>query len=207
MSDGYIERMLSDGEKIVLIQRQHWLKLAQYVLVEVLVILAIVAAVAVLQVTLLPLPLISLGYLLALIPLANLLRKILLWSNHKFVVTGRRVIEVYGIFSKNVTDSSLEKVNDVNMEQSFWGRLFNYGDIAVITGSDVGVDQFEMIARPIEFKKEMLNAKQKLGSGGDERQPARDIPGLIDELDRLRKQGAITEAEFQRKKQDLLNQL
>ncbi len=207
MTDSYLERMLSEREKIVLIERQHWLKLLRYILVELIITAAIVAVVLVIQLTTPGFPLISLGYVLVLFPLVSLVSKILGWASHKFVVTNRRVIEVWGVFSKNVTDSSLEKVNDVNMEQSVLGRMFDYGDISVITGSDVGVDTYEMIAHPLQFKRSMLNAKQNMVSEGM-RQPSRDdIPALIEQLDRLRRSGAITDAEFQQKKQDLLRQL
>ncbi len=206
MTDSYLERMLSDRERIVLIQRQHWLKLLRYILVELLITIVIVAVVAILQATL-AVPLLWLGYLLVIFPLVSLIGKILGWYNHKFVVTTRRVIEVWGVFSKNVTDSSLEKVNDVNMEQSVLGRMFNYGDIKVITGSDIGVDTYEMIDHPLEFKRAMLNAKQNLVSEAT-RQPPRDqIPAMIAQLDQLRHSGAISEAEFQQKKQDLLRQM
>ncbi len=207
MTDSYLERMLSDREQIVLVQHQHWLKLLRYILVEILITLAIVAAVIIVQLTAPAVPLISLGYVLVVFPLASLVGKILGWYNHIFVVTTRRVIEIWGVFSKNVTNSSLEKVNDVNMEQSVMGRLFNYGDISVITGSDVGVDTYDMITNPVQFKRAMLNAKQNMVSEGA-RQPSRDdIPALIEQLDRLRRSGAITEAEFQQKKQELLRQM
>ncbi len=206
MTDSYLQRMLSDREQIVLVEHQHWLKLLRYILAEVLITLVIVAAVAILQATLPAIPLISLGYLLVVFPLASLVAKIMSWYSHKFVVTTRRVIELWGMFSKNVVDSSLEKVNDVNMEQSVLGRMFDYGDIKVITGSDVGVDTYEMISHPVKFKRAMLNAKQTM-TGGPQTPSRDDIPALIEQLDRLRHSGAITEAEFQQKKQDLLRQM
>jgi uncharacterized membrane protein YdbT with pleckstrin-like domain len=42
------------------------------------------------------------------------------WKNHQYIITNRRVIQINGIVNKNVTDSSLEKVNDVHMTQSFF---------------------------------------------------------------------------------------
>jgi uncharacterized membrane protein YdbT with pleckstrin-like domain len=133
-------------------------------------------------------------------------RDYLIWGNRKFVVTTRRVIQVSGVFSKNVTDSSLEKVNDVKMEQSFLGRLLDYGDIEILTASELGANLFRRIGRPIRFKTAMLNAKAKLeteqASGG--RRQELDVPTLIAQLDGLRKQGVLTEEEFQKKKAELL---
>jgi GTP-binding protein LepA len=67
-------------------------------------------------------------------------------------VTNRRVIQVSGVLGKNVMDSSLEKVNDVKMSQSFLGRMFGYGDIQILTASELGVDLYHQINDPVGFK-------------------------------------------------------
>jgi len=68
-----------------------------------------------------------------------------------------------GVFNKQVVDSLLEKVNDVKTEQSFLGRIFGYGDIEILTASEQGANRVRMIARPLEFKVAMLDAKEALG--------------------------------------------
>ena len=103
-------------------------------------------------------------------------------------------------------DSSLEKVNDVKMSQPMFGRLFDYGDVEILTASEMGINLFQRIGDPVKFKTAMLNAKEKLGYEGTSPQAQRadDIPAQIAELDKLRKQGIVTEAEFQKKKTELL---
>jgi uncharacterized membrane protein YdbT with pleckstrin-like domain len=135
-----------------------------------------------------------------------MLRDILIWSNREYIVTNRRVIQISGVFSKDVVDSSLEKVNDVKMSQSFLGRTFDYGDIEILTASETGDNLFKRIGNPIKFKTAMLNAKEKMGYEGTSTQAQRsdDIPAQIAKLDELRKQGIVTEAEFQKKKAELL---
>jgi uncharacterized membrane protein YdbT with pleckstrin-like domain len=86
----------------------------------------------------------------------------LIWSNREYVVTNRRVIQVSGTFNKRVTDSSLEKVNDVKMVQSFFGRLFNFGDLEILTASEAGIDKLSWLADPIHFKTTMLDAKERM---------------------------------------------
>jgi uncharacterized membrane protein YdbT with pleckstrin-like domain len=140
-----------------------------------------------------------------LFPMVTFVRDIMDWTNLQFIVTTRRVVHVKGVFNKSVIDSSLEKVNDVKMEQSYLGRVFDYGDIEILTASELGVNKFAFIEQPVKFKTAMLNAKAQLEQGEIGRgQPAPDIPGLIAELDTLRKQGVLTEAEFQQKKAELL---
>jgi uncharacterized membrane protein YdbT with pleckstrin-like domain len=116
------------------------------------------------------------------------------------VVTNRRVIQIIGVFNKNVTDSSLEKVNDVKMVQSFWGRLFGYGDIEILTASEMGVNRFTQIGRPIRFKTAMLDAKGRLDSGQASAGGERDTAALLAQLEALHKAGILTDAEFEKKK-------
>src|SRR3990172_8498301 len=205
MADTYLNNLLGENETILLVTRQHWLVLLGEILVEALLTAAIIVLVTMLF-GLLPNPLVLLGFLLLILPLASMGRDYLIWGNRKFVVTTRRVIQISGVFSKNVTDSSLEKVNDVKMEQSFLGRLLDYGDIEILTASELGANLFRRIGRPIRFKTAMLNAKERLGTGqasGGKRQEL-DVPALIAQLDGLRKQGVLTEGEFQKKKAELL---
>ncbi len=52
-------------------------------------------------------------------------------------------MQISGIFNKSVIDSSLEKVNDIKMDQSALGRMFGYGDIEILTASELGVNLFK----------------------------------------------------------------
>ena len=72
------------------------------------------------------------------------------------------MVHVKGLFNKSVIDSSLEKVNDVKMEQSYMGRIFDYGDVEILTASELGVNKFVFIEKPVKFKTAMLNAKAEL---------------------------------------------
>jgi hypothetical protein len=130
-------------------------------------------------------------------------------------VTNRRIIQAQGVINKHVIDSSLEKINDVVLTQSALGRMLNYGDLEILTGSEIGVNLLRRIADPVHFKTEMLNQKEGMNEMGAFDSKARrtlaaaaptagDIPELIGELDELRKKGLITDAEFQEKKAKLL---
>jgi uncharacterized membrane protein YdbT with pleckstrin-like domain len=203
MAKTYIQNMLGENERIVLITRQHGFVLFSSIVAEIIVTLIVIASFTVMT---LANPLAAFGFLLALVPLAIMLRDILIWNNHQYIVTNRRVIQISGIFNKNVVDSSLEKVNDVKMTQSFFGRLFDYGDVEILTASEIGVNLFKRIGDPVKFKTAMLNAKEKLGyeGTGTHAQRVESIPEQIAELDALRKQGIVTEEEFKAKKKELL---
>jgi uncharacterized membrane protein YdbT with pleckstrin-like domain len=190
MADRYVQNLLGENEEILRVTRQHWVVLLQTIGIELL-ILAGILALATVALTLTKAAAIAWGYVLVLLPLASLLRDTLIWSHHQYIVTSRRVIQITGVLNKAVTDSSLEKVNDVKMEQSWLGRLLNYGDIEILTASELGVNRFTQIKAPVAFKTAMLNAKSKLSE---------DQPRLAAQLDALHKAGVLTDAEWEAKK-------
>lgn len=208
MAETYLESLLGDNEKIIHITRQHWFILIRWIFLELLTILAIIIVIT-LALIFAPgaTPLLALGYLLLIIPLAFIAHDIMVWTNHQYIVTNRRVMQVAGVFNKSVTDSSLEKVNDVKMVQSAMGRVFEYGDIQILTASELGVNLFKRIGEPVIFKTVMLNAKEKLDFGVSDKLRPADIPTLIEKLNQLRQQGILTDAEFQEKKEALLTKL
>ncbi|MGH2619597.1 MAG: PH domain-containing protein [Anaerolineales bacterium] len=209
MTDKYLESLLGHNEKLVLTTRQHTFILLSAIAAEILVIGLILAGATAL--TLMAAPLAAFGYLLLILPVVKGTYDFLNWRQLQYVITNRRVIQLSGIFSKSVTDSSLEKVTDVQMSQSFFGRMFNYGDIEILTASELGANKFRRIANPVRFKTAMLDAKEQMGfgegTGAGGSSPSEDIPAIIAKLDGLRVKGVITEQEFQDKKRDLLKKM
>ena len=211
MAKSYIESLLGDREKIVLVTRQHWFTLARAILIEVITILMIFAAsiAAAIAFPLFAVLIAAIGFAIFLIPIATMTIDILHWSNRQFIITNRRVIQISGIFNKNVTDSNLEKVNDVKMEQTALGRLFGFGDIEILTASELGVNLFKHIDEPIRFKTAMLNAKEQIDHdiSSQEHPVSSSVPDMIARLDVLRKEGILSDQEFQQKKTELLSKL
>jgi hypothetical protein len=210
MSDKYLKSLLGDNEKVLFVTHQHWLVLAGEILLETLLSIALIVLVTLMYALWVHIILVLLGYLLLIFPLLSLFRDVLIWSNRKYVVTDRRVIQLAGVFNKNVTDSSLDKVNDVKLTQSFMGRMLGYGNIEILTASELGVNLFTHIGNPIQYKAAMINAKEKLERAPAPTVPARpasDLAGLLTQLDALRQHGVLTDEEFQAKKADLLRKL
>jgi uncharacterized membrane protein YdbT with pleckstrin-like domain len=209
MAKNYLENLLGEGERILLAARQHWFILASSIFFEIIILLfvfggTIIATIfapdQVLIITII-------GSCLLLIPLASMINDILVWSHHQYIVTNWRVLQISGIFNKNVIDSSLEKVNDVKMTQSFFGRIFNYGNVEILTASELGVNAFKRIEDPVHFKTAMLNAKEALERRESPVKALPAIPEMINQLDELRKKGVLTEEEFQTKKTELLTKI
>lgn len=204
MATNYLENLLGENEQIIFETHQHWFVLFGRIFLE-LVLIAVIIGGSIIASGFQPLAIY--GLILILVPLVGILNDILVWRNKAYLVTSRRVIQVSGVLNKDVVDSSLEKINDVKMSQPFFGRMFGYGDIQILTASEMGVDLLHQIANPIEFKTAMLNAKEKMGIDEFDLEVLRgtnDIPTMIEKLDVLRRRGVISETEFQQKKADLL---
>jgi uncharacterized membrane protein YdbT with pleckstrin-like domain len=203
----YLKNLLGENEQIVFVTRQHWLVLLGQILAKG--VLALGLAILITLVWRIWLPqsqVVPLAYLLLLLPLLGLLWNGIIWTSQQYIVTDWRVIQISGVFSKEVTDSSLEKVNDVKLDQSFLGRLLDYGDLEILTASELGVNRFSHVGQPIRLKTAMLNAKDKLEHGQAESGPRSevDVAGPIEQLDDLRGQGLLTEEEFQQQKAQVL---
>ena len=81
------------------------------------------------------------------------------YINQEYALTNRRVIQVEGVLNRNATDSSLEKINDAVLSQSIFGRMFDFGDLTVLTASESGIEKMRMLRSPVVYKKKMLDAK------------------------------------------------
>jgi hypothetical protein len=165
----YARNLLSRGEEVVFESRQHWFAvLAETWLYVIGAVLAL--ALLIWQTSSAPWNLQGILQIVAvvalLICLAYIGLKIWAWRNQEYLITTRRVIKAEGIFNKQMGDSSLEKVNDARLTQSFLGRIFDYGTLDILTASDAAetglLNDFPMLAEPVKFKVAMLNQKERL---------------------------------------------
>lgn len=225
----YIDELLSRGEQIRYVGRQHTFVLASNILTELFLIGLLIAAGVTSQIAF-PNRTIagqSVGQIVMLacvvISLVVLISAVLdyfRWTNEQYYVTDTRVIQLRGIFNKDALDSSLEKINDVELHQSWVGRLFDFGDIEIITGSDSGVNAFRRIEHPLEFKRAMMDAKSEYSRGygyldqasvaaymAPAERGGDDIEATLRKLADLRDQGLLSQEEFEHKKRELLSRI
>ncbi|HXX61208.1 MAG TPA: PH domain-containing protein [Candidatus Sulfotelmatobacter sp.] len=231
----YADTLLADGEVVVFRSRQHALALlldARYALVAWAVTIVAVILLAVVQ----PesgsavLNVLSwLGIVSFVVGLGLFLLQAWRWSAQDYVITNRRVLKVDGVLNKHAGDSSLEKINDAILDQNLLGRLLGYADLNILTAAeDSKIDDYHMLARPTEFKRQMLNAKNLLDDEAARRLPSPPVGAVVasqpaaappppadpasvtrtlGELKTLVDQGAITQQEYDAKKADLLGRL
>jgi uncharacterized membrane protein YdbT with pleckstrin-like domain len=147
------------------------------------------------------------------------------WVNTHFVLTTDRIINREGIIAKRGTDIPLERVNTVFFHQGPLDRLVGAGDLKVESASETGANDFRNVRRPNIVQKEiytqieanenrkferMGDASRRTGSGPSDAttpQPGHSIPEQIDQLSELHQRGVLSDAEFARKKAELLDRM
>lgn len=230
----FIDDLLARGEQVVYVGRQHTFVLVSSILTELILIAILIAAGIASRAafadrvlmgqpvgTIVMLVCILISVLIVISAFIDYLR----WNNEQYVVTDQRVLQIRGIFNKSVGDSSLEKINDVLLTQSWLGRLFDFGNIEIITGSDIGVNHLHSIAHPLEFKRAMMEAKQHYSHGFGyldpqalaayveaQREPvaaapAETIEQTLRRLTSMREQGLLSQEEFDAKKREVLSRI
>lgn len=71
------------------------------------------------------------------------------WTNTRYVITTEQLYAKRGVVSRDVTQLSLERVQNTTLRQSVAGRVLGYGDIGVYTaGSDEPEVTFERAPDP-----------------------------------------------------------
>jgi uncharacterized membrane protein YdbT with pleckstrin-like domain len=210
----YGDSLLARGEHVIYRGRQHWLApLSDSLRPIVLILLG-------LFVLFLSFPIETIRPILLIVAAALLIVGIvwtaivyLTWRAQEYLITNRRVLKVEGLLDKKTGDSALDKINDAVLSQGLLARILKYGDLEIMTAAEVAVDRYDMLARAVDFKKAMLDAKNQLEYGDrPDGPPAAPAPGSdmeakLDQLTDLLRRGKITQADYDRKKADLLDKM
>jgi uncharacterized membrane protein YdbT with pleckstrin-like domain len=72
-------------------------------------------------------------------------------ASTEIVVTDRRVIFKEGFLRRRTLEMNMSKVETVDVVQSIWGRLFNYGTV-IIRGSGSTYEPLDLIADPLALR-------------------------------------------------------
>ena len=66
-------------------------------------------------------------------------------------VTDRRIVYKRGLINRHTVEMNMDKVESVDVDQSVFGRLLNYGDIT-IRGTGEGIEPLHGIGAPLDFR-------------------------------------------------------
>lgn len=202
---------LKKDEKILLITRQHWLRLVLPVFVWLLLTILLLmwrADSIVIWIIIL---------LAALYPLIEYVN----WRHNLWSVTNMRIVDETGFFTRYSKESPLDKINNVEYDQSIWGRLFGYGNVDIQTAAEMGETKYILIHHPKllkdtithaqeEYKKIQISSQatqlaEAIARTNVSAQPSQQM--IADELDKLfslLQKGAITQEEYLAQKGKLM---
>lgn len=199
---------LKKDEKLVIIIRQHWIKLALPFLVWLLVSIIMLwwlhnaTALLVILVT-------------AIYPALEYIN----WKYNLWAVTNMRVVDESGFFTRYSKESPLDKINNVEYDQPILGRILGYGNVDIQTAAEMGETKYELIHHPKLLKDTITHAQEeykKIQISSQATQLAQAIAKNVtaptqqmvaDELHKLfelLQKGAITQEEYAAQKNKLL---
>ncbi|MDQ3914792.1 MAG: PH domain-containing protein [Actinomycetota bacterium] len=135
-----------------------------------------------------------------------------------FVLTTDRLITRSGIIAKESREIPLERINDVTFTQSVIERMLGAGDLLVESAGERGQTRITDVRKPEQVQLMIYRQTEdnstrivqgQVGEVMGRREAAapESVTDQLEDLGRLRKDGVITEEEFQAKKAELLKRL
>lgn len=199
-------KLLNDGEEVVLDLHPHWWFLATQT--AALVGAIVLGALVLLNVDNGIIQLLS-GFLI-LVALGWWIVRYVDWRSTNFVVTTDRLIHRHGVLAKHGIEIPLERVNNVLFSQRLFERLLGAGDLIIESAGESGRQAFSDVRKPSAVQNEIYrqieaNENRKFdrigqGHGGGQLSVADELA----KLDRLRRDGVLSEDEFAAEKARLL---
>ncbi len=220
--------MLRDGEELVLDLHPHWWYFASAFLSA---IAAFIIGGIILSVGWTGALGTSANLLAAIAILGTLIwlgERYIRWVSTHFILTSDRIVYRSGIIAKHGIEFPLQRINTIFFSQRMFERILGLGDLRVESASETGAQVFEDIKSPAKVQHEIYaqmeaNENRGLNKLGDQIQAAQaaqpappaavaapieqSAADQIADLHQLHEQGAITDAEFDAKKAELLGRM
>jgi uncharacterized membrane protein YdbT with pleckstrin-like domain len=197
------EKLLNDGEEVIIDTHPHWWIFAGVVARLVLaIVIAVAGAIAFDGNAVVN----YIGIALILFTAGNLAWVYIKWRTTDFVLTTDRLVTRSGIFSRQTREIPLERINDLACHQSLFERLIHAGDLMIESAGERGQETFSNVADPFGVQNTIHRAMEGAATSPSTTSAA-SIPDQIDKLDELRQRGVISAAEFEDKKRRLLDRM
>ena len=149
----YVERVLQPGEQVRHISSIHWIVYWPGVAVALLAVAAFWFS----EKRLLTGVWLYTGYALALGAVVLLVQEWFQSWITEIAVTNRRVIHKKGLIRRQTNEMNTDKVESVQVEQTFLGRMFDYGNVKIL-GTGEGFETLRTIASPLKLRNSITGA-------------------------------------------------
>jgi uncharacterized membrane protein YdbT with pleckstrin-like domain len=159
------------------------------------------------------------AFIVTLLSIGYFYYEIVKRNNNLWVVTNLRVIDEFGVFSNNSKESPLDKINNVTYKQTFWGKIFGFGNVQIQTAAEIGATTYFAVERPKELRDsitrmqeeykglQIKNQATELANAIVAGQKSRgtDVATELEKLYELKQKGILTEEEYKNRKDKILN--
>ncbi|MFP5298373.1 MAG: PH domain-containing protein [Actinomycetota bacterium] len=140
------------------------------------------------------------------------------WTTTHFVLTTDRLITRHGIIAKHSREIPLERINDVAFSQSVLERFLGAGDLMIESAGERGQSRITNVRKPEDVQlmiyktteannNRMMRGETAAGASAPAPEKEASVIEQIEQLKKLADSGAITELEYENKKQELLKRL
>ena len=143
---------LKKDEKIVVKIRKHWISLVPPILAWILLVILLFV---------IGWPGKGVRFVIGLLAAIYPIYEYINWRFNLWTVTNMRVVDESGFFSRHSKESPLDKINNVEYDQSIWGRLFGYGKVEIQTAAEMGDDNYDLIHHPKLLKDSITHAQEE----------------------------------------------
>jgi uncharacterized membrane protein YdbT with pleckstrin-like domain len=206
-----MKTQLKKDEKIILVTKPHWFTLALPLLITLAgIIIGFLIERLITG---------SYGWFLILIVIGFFIFKIIQRNMNIWVVTNLRVIDEYGVISNNSKESPLDKINNVTYKQSFWGKIFGFGNVQIQTAAEIGSTTYFAVEKPKELKDTITQMQEEYKETQIKKQATElasaivagqqnnktDVSSELEKLYELKQKGILTEEEYTNRKTKILN--
>lgn len=76
----------------------------------------------------------------------------------EIAVTTSRLVFKRGLVARSVGEMSIDRIESISVQQSFWGRIFDFGRL-IVHGMGVGTLRMPNLAEPIRFRRAIEKAR------------------------------------------------
>ena len=201
-----MKTQLKKDEKVIFHSQPHWVTLVGPALVT---LIAIIIGIA----------LGGAGLLIGLLCICYFIYKVVERKNNLWAVTNLRVIDEFGVFSNNSKESPLDKINNVAYSQSFWGKIWGFGNVQIQTAAEIGSTTYYSVDNPKELKDTITHMQEEYKSHQIKRQATElasaliagqqnnkvDVATELEKLHELKQKGILTVEEYNNRKTKILN--
>ena len=143
---------LKKDEKILVKIRKHWISLVPPILAWILLVILLFIT---------GWPGKGVRFTIGLLTLIYPVYEYINWRFNLWTVTNMRVVDESGFFSRHSKESPLDKINNVEYNQSIWGRIFGYGKVEIQTAAEMGDDNYDLIHHPKLLKDSITHAQEE----------------------------------------------